>query len=396
MNKIIKLDKNEEKEIEKKILKSKIKILINYPFFGILSVRLKVVQDYEVKTMGVDGVNLYYCPTWIKELSQNELNWVIIHEIMHCALRHIWRCNNRVKKVWNQACDYAIHSIMMQDTEHKNIISMPQNKNKGLYNPRYDNMSAEEIYDELINNQDDNEETLDNHSIWGKTNDENTNDIENQWQMAVINAANTVSNDKNHGNMPGYFKRYIDKLTNPTKDWRILLREFIEPEPNDYTFIKPDYRFDYDEFGCFLPSFNDEQEKVNKILFWIDTSGSINNDELNKIYSEVAGAVEQFDFFEGYLGFFDSKAYEPKLFNDFNSLNDIKPVGGGGTNFHVPFEFANNNEEFNDVKCNIILTDGYCDFPSEDITDTKTIWLITTKDIQAPWGHSIYLSLNEN
>ena len=28
--------------------------------------------------------------------------------------------------------------------------------------------------------------------------------------------------------------------------------EFIEPEPNDYTFIKPDYRFDYDTFGCFL------------------------------------------------------------------------------------------------------------------------------------------------
>jgi predicted metal-dependent peptidase len=340
--------------------------------------------------MGTDGINLYYNPCFVKTLTAQELNFVIIHEVMHCALRHIWRRNNRVHNTWNIACDYAIHSIIKNECS-KNIISMP---NSALYNPHYNDMSAEEIYETLPKRDENNSGTIDNHDYWDNSKNSTNSSIEQQWEMDVINAANTVMNDnKNKGNVPGYFKRYIEKLTNPVKDWKVLLREFIEPEPNDYTFMRPDYRFDYDIFNCFLPSFNDEVDKVKKITFWIDTSGSISNNELSKIYSEVAGAVQQFDVFEGYLGFFDSISYEPKLFTDINSLKEIKAQGGGGTNFNAPFEYINEHKNFSDTKCIIILTDGYCDFPLESITNIPTIWLITTEDIKAPWGRSIYLPL---
>lgn len=399
---IKRLSQGEEDEILKKIQKGRISLLLKYPFFGILSLKFVVVQDYSCKTMATDGVHLFYNPYFVKSLNNyQELNFIIIHEIMHCALRHLWRRQNRAPKKFNKACDYAIHCILAK--EHSDVISMPKS---ALYDPSYDGLVAEEIYERL---PDDDYDEFDDHSFWdkvGKT-DKNENgngsaagssNLEREWEASVINAAKTVENSaKGVGSIPGFFKRYIDEITNPVKDWRILLREFIEPEIDDYTFVKPDYRIDYDEFGCFLPSFNEETDKLQKIIFWIDTSGSISDKELAKIYSEVAGAIEQFDIFNGYLGFFDHRAYKPTAFNDINSLQEIKPVGGGGTDFNVPFMYIKEHEELSDIKCVIMLTDGYCSFPTEEtIGGLPTIWLITTPDIQSPHGQSIYLPLTEN
>jgi predicted metal-dependent peptidase len=400
---MIPLSDEKEKAIVKLIQKTRITLLIDFPFFGILSLKLVLKKDYSIPTMATEGKHLLYNPNFVEKLPEKQLAFIIVHEVMHCALRHIWRKGDKNHIKWNYACDYAIHSIL--NSESISCIEMPQG---ALYNRDYNNMSAEEIYtvlpDDVGNNGNG---TLDDHDVWEKNSNDggdgsstSNSDMEQDWESSVINAAKQVErlDEKKRGCIPGYFKRYIDSLLNPVKDWRILLREFIEPEPNDYTFIRPDYRIDYDTFGCFLPSFNDELESVNKILFWIDTSGSIGNDELNRIYSEVAGAIQQFDVFTGYLGFFDHVAYEPKAFTDLASLKDIEPVGGGGTNFHAPFEYVRDNDEFRgNVKCQIILTDGYCDYPDEEIAEgVPVIWLITTKSKvnEPPFGKSIYLPLN--
>jgi len=394
---------------EQRITKARIQLLTSYPFYGILSLKL-ILKKVETKTIidengkeqkysqletaGVDGKYFYYNEDFINSLTDSELKFIVVHEVMHCALRHLWRQEHRIPKLFNVACDYAIHSILKQDGIRD--ITMPDS---ALYNPEYDGMSAEQIYEKLLEEHaDDDFQTVDDHSMWGNASNNNdgatSSSMEKDWETAVINAAKQAQqSSKNAGQIPGYFQRMIDELTNPIKDWRIILREFIEPEPNDYTFIRPDYRIDYDTFGCFLPSFNEENEKVEDIYFWIDTSGSVSETELNYIYSEVAGAIQQFDKFTGYLGFFDYNAYEPKRFEDFNSLKEIKPVGGGGTNFHAPFNWLNDHEI--SPKCVIMLTDGYCNFPDEDIIDCPVVWLITTKEIQAPWGKSIYLPLEE-
>lgn len=402
-----------------KITKGRVALLLHSPFYGILSLKLKVVEvpedDPNITTAAVDGKNFYYNPKFIDKLNQKQVNFIIVHEVMHCALRHLWRTEHRIPKIFNMACDYAIHSLISQD--HNTEIEML--KEDILFDPQYNNMSAEEIYEKLMsdNVQIGGLSTLDNHDIWQKPQngegngnnksegegqgqdgegnggfDDDGGNTEKDWETAVINAAQTA-NAKKAGSVPGYFQRMIDELVNPVKDWRILLREFIEPEPTDYTFVRPDYRIEYDVFNCFLPSFNEEEEKVEDIYFWVDTSGSISDSELNYIYSEVAGAVQQFDRFTGYLGFFDHAAYEPKKFDDFNSLNEIKPMGGGGTSFYAAFEYM---QEHNiKPKCVIMLTDGYADFPPEDIVDCPVIWLITTKNIEAPWGRSIYLPLED-
>ena len=78
------------------------------------------------------------------------------------------------------------------------------------------------------------------------------------------------------------------------------------------------------------------------ILFFIDTSGSISDNDMTAAYSEIKGAIDQYDGkLQGWLGFFDAAIIEPKPFSSFEEFNVIKPAGGGGTDFQIIFEYVN-------------------------------------------------------
>ena len=140
----------EEDKIYKKLLKMRVSIIIGYPFFGFLSTHLQFTQDYTINTAATDGMKFYYNPYFVKALDTPCLAFLFVHEIMHCCLDHIHRRGSRDPQKWNWACDYAVHSIIMQYINHhgtasqqRNALRMPQNC---LYNSKYDNMSAEQIY----------------------------------------------------------------------------------------------------------------------------------------------------------------------------------------------------------------------------------------------------------
>lgn len=67
------------------------------------------------------------------------------------------------------------------------------------------------------------------------------------------------------------------------------MNDFIQEEVVDYSFAPPDRRFDDSPF--FLPDFNGKEDRVEDILFMIDTSGSMSDDMIAAAYSEVKGAT---------------------------------------------------------------------------------------------------------
>lgn len=111
------------------------------------------------------------------------------------------------------------------------------------------------------------------------------------------------SKSKGKSKIPAFAQRILKKLKNPQTDWREILSGFIQEEIVDYTFFPPDRRFDDNPF--FLPDFNEKAEKVEDILFMIDTSGSMSDEMITQAYSEVKGAIDQFDGrVKGWVGFF--------------------------------------------------------------------------------------------
>ena len=136
-----------------------------------------------------------------------------------------------------------------------------------------------------------------------------------------------------------------------------------------------------------MPDFNGTDEKVEDILFMIDTSGSMSDKMITAAFSEVKGAIDQFDGkLRGWLGFFDAAIVEPKPFASEEDLKIIRPAGGGGTDFQIIFEYVAKHMEKPPASI-IILTDGYCPFPKEQLAmGIPVLWLINNDKVDPPWG----------
>ena len=138
------------------------------------------------------------------------------------------------------------------------------------------------------------------------------------------------------------------------------------------------------------------EDKVEDILFMIDTSGSMSDDMLIAAYSEVKGAIDQFDGrLHGWLGFFDAAIIEPVPFGSEEELRMIKPAGGGGTDFQIIFEYVAQHMADRLPASIVILTDGYAPFPKEHLAmGIPVLWLISNEDVQPPWGKVARMSFS--
>ena len=120
----------------------------------------------------------------------------------------------------------------------------------------------------------------------------------------------------------------------------------------------------------------------------VDTSASVSDNTIAAAYSEICGAIEQFGGkLEGWLGFFDYDVVEPKKFSTISELKIIRPYGGGGTSFLAVFNYVNDKMTDNPPACIVMLTDGYCSFPDEEITNgIPVLWIIDNDNVNPPWG----------
>ena len=228
---------------------------------------------------------------------------------------------------------------------------------------------------------------VDDHSRWDAfAEDELFHDV---WLKRVNDAATAIEirgKSQNCGSIPLCVARLLKELRKPQTDWRTILNEFVQEEVTDYSFSPPDRRYDDSQF--FLPDYNEKEDFVSDILFMIDTSSSMNDEMVSAAYSEVKGAIDQFNgMLCGWLGFFDASVVEPKPFEDEESFKIIKPKGGGGTNFHIIFDYVEKHMRENRPTAIIIMTDGYAPFPEQKKSlGIPVLWLLVNEDVNPPWG----------
>ena len=234
---------------------------------------------------------------------------------------------------------------------------------------------------------------FDDHSFW-KGEDENRMSRV-VWENRVLQTCEAVKNlkrisiDKNGkfwGNTPCFAERMLKALSESRLDWKTLLNDFIQEDICDYSFSPPDRRFGDSDF--FLPDFNEKEEAVEDLLFMIDTSGSMSDDAITEVYSEIKGAIEQFNGrIKGWLGFFDATVTEPQPFDDEDEFKAIRIQGGGGTAFLPIFHYVRDYMKDKNITSIIILTDGYAPYPEESQRmDIPVLWVINNDDVTPPWG----------
>jgi len=127
---------------EARIVKARVGLLFDSPFFGTLALRLKLVPATWHPTMGVDMKRLIFNPDFVEELNDAELLGVVAHEVMHCVFEHPLRRKDRRNDVWQKAIDYVVNDVV---TEAK--FTLPKGR---LLDPQFTGWNVDSVYDHLM------------------------------------------------------------------------------------------------------------------------------------------------------------------------------------------------------------------------------------------------------
>lgn len=110
------MDKDLFAKFEEKIVRAKILLFKNYPFFGIMLTKLKTVPTTDISTMAVDdNGNIYINPNFVvNTLTSDEVVGVLAHEVMHIMTLSFFRLRGRNPKLWNVATDYIMNRDLLE------------------------------------------------------------------------------------------------------------------------------------------------------------------------------------------------------------------------------------------------------------------------------------------
>lgn len=353
---------------------SKAKLLLHQPFYGVLMSMLDCFPEKSIPTMATDGKNIYYNPEYCLSISDDEVIGVILHEVSHCVYMHLspQRRLNRDKRRWNFATDYVIN------LEIKNMgYSLPENI---LYDHKFSNMNAEQVYDLLNEENTAKCETLDFH-IYNE--DVDWDDMEDK----VITSYEIAKSGDSFGNMPESIKRFIDRIRKSRVKWERVFHKYIGQalSKDDYSYTRINKRCVGQ--GIFLPDLR--SKKIGNVVVAVDTSGSITKE----IIEQFAGELAKVSYLVSEVTVItcDAAVHEVVKINNFKEfLSKIKFSGGGGTDFRPVFEEVKNKKIIPELL--IYLTDCFGTF-GEKPPQYPVLWCCTEEDgmQHVPWGQKVLI-----
>ena len=368
--------------------RAKIKLMLkkDVAFFATLILQTPVywVTADEVDTAATNGINLYINPDFFLGLEPEERLFLILHEIMHNVYNHNTRRGFRDASTWNEAADYVINDELIQRN-----FKMPAG---GLHNVDYRDMSADEVYEILMDRK--NKGGHNQPSPWPDLKEPQANGSGNQSPtggsgsqtpsmtqptaeeieehnknlLTQATQASQMAGDK-AGTVPGSLQRELDDLLYPKLPWDIILQKFLfSLSKDDYSWRKPNRRFISQ--GIILPSLY--SEGIGKIDFAIDTSGSVSREDFNRFISEIGYVFQRFNPKEIGIMQFDSILQSNDKVVSMQDFMKLGFKGGGGTQIEPVLEAYKESS----AKALIILTDGYL-YHGEELDPKKpVVWCV--------------------
>lgn len=425
-------------EARKRISKAIIKMMSQLPFYAELMMRAKILKFTEQMKkapnycpsmcVAIDG-NIYYDDEFIDSMSDDELNFVILHEAAHKAYLHLTRVGKRDHLVWNIAADIAVNyevayrmNRYFPNASAPNGVIMPGRdgtmeldfgKKKVIIND-VNKKTVEQLYVEIANNlpksarmnagggggkgnKDMSSSSglgtpIDMHKYsdedgksWSEMTDFEKEEYAERAKDDVIEAATKC---KKRGELPEGIEQMLDNLLRAKINWRQYIWKHVVNEiPFDQTLSRPNRRFLTQ--GLYVPGV--VKENVD-IVAMVDLSGSISEKEMKEFIFLMTTITNQFRNVNITILSHDSKVHEVteiRMANE-KKIRNAKYRGGGGTD-HVPcFKWVKENKR----NCPLIVafTDGYTRFPEKYDVKTPTIWVLSQggkKPSEMPFGVAI-------
>ena len=99
----------------KRLLLARMRILCNHGFYGLLLMHMTFSLDEALFTAATDGNRLIFSPAFLDEISDGELDFVMMHEVLHVVLQHCFRGQERDQRLFNIACDIVVNSNILSE-----------------------------------------------------------------------------------------------------------------------------------------------------------------------------------------------------------------------------------------------------------------------------------------
>lgn len=406
------------------------KLWIKHSFLAAMSARVGtefVEEDIEQigwtdgKTISVNWKYISESEKY-KDMSVDNLIFVICHEIGHLLNLTVDRRGGRHHKFWNFATDYSINSDLINNCDghgkpkpigemyYSDKLITPENP-KGqawLYDEKYRNMTCEQIYEKLIEEfkkdhggktpeqveqemSDAVDEWLKSHCQGGQLDDHIPQDSMDETDKGRVKAQVEAVQKQMGGQQAGKTDSFLERafeflFQEPPFDWRGFLNNYLKAFlKSDFTWKKPSRRSWGG--GYILPGSN--TDKHIKLGIAIDTSGSVGDKEVQEFLGHIAKIMHSFKSFDIDVWCFSTKVHEETLKNytktSQDQIKNYELASLGGTEIASNFRWIEDNKKNYDVF--ICLTDGYDCIDNLRFDYCPVIWGITGNDnFQNPSG----------
>jgi len=387
-------------DAERRVQKCTLDVLTHVKYrsmAGVLMMGVSRVEDDPKKcpTAYTNGLDKTYGRAFVTGITEPEMRFVILHETLHVALRHLitwmwmWKEDPELA---NKACDLVINLLLVLSDEGEGFIKMPK---EGCFDAKYKGMDSGEVYRLLKKDKEDGKgggggpQGFDKHG-WEEAkgrSTEATKVLDKQVGDALQQGGVLA------GKLGGELSRAIGEVMAPKVDWVEQMRDFVTSlctGKEMSTWRRPNRRTI--DSGVYMPS--SYSESVGRIGVGVDTSGSISGAAISKFVSEVVGLSKLVTPELVDLMYWDTKVATHEKYG--SGQYDLiaastKPKGGGGTRPSCVTEYIRADKLR--FECVIMLTDGYVDGDWGGQWPCPVLWVIAgNKRVTAGTGKTIHIN----
>ncbi len=403
-------------------------------YYGYFLINLEYFIDFTLNVLAGVKINTFPIvlttnPLLLGKLTIKEIIFVICHEIDHIVFNHPTlmlkenpNYNNEIGYLFNLAADSAVNDKLIYEmiNDKRDFLSVPKGiitsqtiqklvgkkdvrplQSYKYYFDLIKKINVKEIlgnYDYILaekNNNSSEQSEIDYQDVvtinnFEKIDDHNWTDSKeteevNAMVKELINSSyEIISAEKRYG-MPAYFVSQVEKINKPAEiPWQVVLKKYIgsissgKRKTRTRLNRRQPNRFD-------IPGKIDE--KILKIVVAIDTSGSVDDEMISDIFSEIFAIIAKR---KSEVSIIECDAKVQRVYKVKNQSEVKKSVKGrGGTAFSPVIEFINNDRYYRDAVL-IYFTDGFGEEKIEKPRTYKNIWVVfndkNNLSVEEPYG----------
>ena len=348
--------------------------LDSFPLLASMVAAFDIIEDAsvcereDISVAAVDEVlrTIYINPG--PRLSEQELRFVIAHEVLHVALRHLPRRRGREPFLWNVACDFVINDWLIQ-------MDVGQPPGIGLlHDPELRGLSAEEVYDRIASDLRRLRKLRTLAGGQGDMLERRVGNLRAEGHFTDIDEFCRTQLGKGllrheqsaRGLLPAGLIEEIRALLQPPIDWQVELARWF-----DHHFPPIETRRSYARISRRQSATPDiPRPRIQADSRWLegrtfgvvlDTSGSMERHVLAKALGAIASYAEAKDVPAVRLICCDAAAYDLGYLPAADIAQRIALKGRGGTVLQPGIDLLQQADDFPKDGPILIITDGECD-----------------------------------